>query len=105
MAENGFDVIMVSSEGKEWKNLLATETPKHYKVCIAKKINILNDLKAVWQLYKIIKNEKPNIVHSHTPKAGLVAMMASYFAGTKIRLHTNSGTPLLTAAGIKRKVY
>lgn len=44
------------------------------------------------------------MVHSHTPKAGLVGMMAAWFAGVPVRMHTVAGLPLLEARGIKRQV-
>ena len=62
------------------------------------------DLEAVYQLYEIFKKEKPDIVHSHTPKAGTVAMLAAKLAGVKHRLHTIAGLPLLEATGAKRKL-
>ena len=51
-----------------------------------------------------IKKEKPTIVHTHTPKAGIVGMLAAKFAGVPIRMHSVAGMPLLEAKGIKRKI-
>ncbi|CAM1355367.1 glycosyltransferase family 4 protein [Tenacibaculum halocynthiae] len=71
---------------------------------LTRKITPLQDLKATYKLYSFLKKEKPLIVHSHTPKAGIVAMLASYFAKVPNRLHTVAGLPLLEATGIKRKI-
>src|SRR5690606_26622339 len=62
------------------------------------------DIKAVWQLYKIFKKERPLIVHTHTPKAGTVGMLAAKLAGVPYRLHTVAGLPLLVVKGKKRKL-
>lgn len=62
------------------------------------------DLSSLYQLYKILKREKPFIVHTHTPKAGIVGMMAAKMAGVKHRLHTVAGLPLVEATGSKRKM-
>ena len=62
------------------------------------------DLKSVWELYKLFKKEKPTIVHTHTPKAGIVGMLAARLAKVPIRLHTVAGLPLMEAQGLKRFV-
>lgn len=104
MNENGFDVIMVSSEGKEWPDLIKNEGCDHRIVSMARQIAPIQDLKSLWQLYKLFKKEKPDIVHSHTPKAGLLAMLAAKFAGVKIRIHTIAGLRFMTAKGISRRI-
>ena len=73
----------------------------HY-YSITRKITILKDLKATYNLYKLIRKEKPDIVHTHTPKAGIIGMLASFFARVPIRLHTVAGLPLMEAIGFKR---
>lgn len=69
---------------------------------MTREITPLKDLQAVYQLYKIFKKEKPAIVHSHTPKAGTLAMLAAKMAKVPNRLHTVAGLPLVEATGIKR---
>ena len=69
---------------------------------MTRKITPLKDLRAVWQLYKVLKSEKPFIVHSHTPKAGIVGMLSAFLARVPHRLHTVAGLPLLEATGNKR---
>jgi len=104
MNENGFEVIMVSSEGKEWPDLIANEKCEHRIVHMTRKMTPFQDLKSLWQLYKLFKKEKPDIVHSHTPKGGLLGMLAAKMAGVKIRIHTIAGLRFMTATGNLRKV-
>lgn len=73
-----------------------------YHVEMTRKITPWQDLKAVWQLFLFFKKEKPFIVHSHTPKAGTVGMLAAKLAGVPHRLHTVAGLPLLETTGNKR---
>ncbi len=53
--------------------------------------NPLNDLKAIWKIYRIIRQEKPSIVHTHTAKAGTVGRLAALLAGVPIIIHTFHG--------------
>ncbi|WP_031428708.1 glycosyltransferase family 4 protein [Flavimarina sp. Hel_I_48] len=67
-------------------------------------ITPVQDLSSLFKLYKVLKREKPFIVHTHTPKAGIVGMMAAKMAGVKHRLHTVAGLPLVEATGTKRTI-
>ena len=71
---------------------------------MTRKITPLQDLIAVWKLYSYFNKEKPLIVHTHTPKAGTLGMLAAKLAGVPHRLHTIAGLPLLEASGGKRKL-
>lgn len=104
MRENGFDVLMVSSEGKEWPELLENEGCRHMVIPMAREIAPFRDLRSLWRIYRLIKKEKPDIVHSHTPKAGLLAMLAARMAGVKIRIHTIAGLRFMTVTGFKKKI-
>ena len=107
---NHFKIIGISSEGNNdndklgLKNVSEQEDVETIVVKMSRKITPIQDLKSVYELYKIFKKEKPDIVHSHTPKAGTVAMIAAKLAGVPNRLHTIAGLPLLVATGNKRKL-
>ncbi|MCX5829587.1 MAG: glycosyltransferase family 4 protein [Deltaproteobacteria bacterium] len=58
---------------------------------LVRSIRPLNDLKALFALIRIFKNEKPRIVHTHTSKAGILGRWAAFFAKTKIIVHTPHG--------------
>jgi glycosyltransferase involved in cell wall biosynthesis len=104
MKENGFDVIMVSSGGREWPDLIKNEGCQHRIVHMTRKMTPFTDLKSLWQLYRLFRKEKPDIIHSHTPKAGLLAMVAAKMAGVKIRIHTIAGLRFMTATGMTRSI-
>lgn len=104
MAQNGIEVVLASAEGKEIPEIeKATGLPVHV-LPLTRKISPLTDVGAVWKTYKLIKKEKPDIVHTHTPKAGIVGMLAAKLAGVPIRMHTVAGLPLMQATGLKRKI-
>lgn len=105
MSENGgFEVIGISSAGEALETVGQQENVRTIAVEMTRTISPLKDLQSVWKLYRIFRKEKPLIVHTHTPKAGTVGMLAGWLAGVPYRLHTVAGLPLLLATGKKRKL-
>lgn len=99
-----YDVIGISSEDELLRAVEEKEKVRVKSVEMTRRISPLKDLKAVSTLYKIFRKEKPLIVHTHTPKAGTVGMLAAKLAGVPFRLHTIAGLPLLEARGNKRRL-
>ncbi|NUY80879.1 glycosyltransferase family 4 protein [Flavobacterium sp. MAH-1] len=99
-----FEIKAVSSEPERLAAFGKAQKIETHAVGLTRKLTPIQDLKALWQLYRYLKTEKPFIVHSHTPKAGTVGMMAAKLAGVPHRLHTVAGLPLLVAKGKKRKL-
>ena len=104
MSKNGFDVIMISSEGKGLNDVIKNEKCRHFIIPLTREITPLRDIIATFSLYRLLLLEKPDIVHTHTPKAGIVGMLASFLAKVPVRLHTVAGLPLLEAKGLKRLI-
>jgi glycosyltransferase involved in cell wall biosynthesis len=104
MKEQGFDVIMVSADGKERAEVIRSEGCEHHIIPMTRKITPFADLRSLWRLYRFFKKEKPDIVHSHTPKAGLLGMLAARMAGVKIRIHTVAGLRFMTSGGFTRTI-
>jgi glycosyltransferase involved in cell wall biosynthesis len=100
-----FEVLCVSSgPAKDLEEVAKREGVKVQEVKMTRQITPFKDLKSVWKLYKLFKKEKPTIVHTHTPKAGIVGMLAANLARVPVRLHTVAGLPLMEAQGLKRFV-
>ena len=104
MASNGFDVKGVSSEGEELKEVIENEGIVMEAINMSRKITPFQDLKSLWEMWNFLRKEKPQIVHTHTPKAGIIGMLAARLAGVPHRLHTVAGLPLMEATGTKRKI-
>lgn len=104
MAAQGFDVLMISADGKELAEVIQNEQCRHVVVPMTRKITPFADLKCLFQLIRIFRKEKPDIVHTHTPKAGLLGMLASKICGVKTRIHTVAGLPLMVEKGSKYQV-
>jgi glycosyltransferase involved in cell wall biosynthesis len=99
-----YDVKAISSDKENLERVGKLQEVSVYPVEMTRKITLWKDLKALWKLYRYFKKEQPLIVHTHTPKAGTIGMIASKLAGVPHRLHTVAGLPLLETKGNKRKL-
>ena len=63
---------------------------------------VLSDLKSLYTLYRFFRKEKFDIVHSYTPKAGLLTQISAFCAGVKQRFHTFTGQVWATKIGFAR---
>ena len=99
-----FEVVGVSSPGKTLAEVSEQEGIRTVGVNMTRAITPVQDLRAIWSLYRLFRKEKPIIVHTHTPKAGLLGMLAGRLAGVPVRLHTVAGLPLMEAKGKKRLI-
>jgi glycosyltransferase involved in cell wall biosynthesis len=99
-----YDVVAVSADYKYLKLIGEKENVRVFPVNMTRKITLIKDLIALIKLVNFLLKEKPLIVHTHTPKAGIIGMLASKISGVPIRMHTVAGLPLLESNGIKRKI-
>ena len=104
MSESGFNVLMISADGKELLDVIEKEGCPHIIVPMTRKITPLQDIRCLYQLIKIFKKEKPDIVHTHTPKAGILGMTAAKYCGVKTRIHTVAGLPMMVEKGWKYRL-
>ncbi len=72
---------------------------------ITRKLNFLNDLGSLLFLIKYLRGKDFDIVHSITPKSGLLSAIASRIVGVPIRLHTFTGQVWANYKGLKRLVF
>lgn len=86
-----YKVTAISSPGEELLELEKREGVKTQGISMERKISPLKDLVSLYKLYRYFKKEKPDIVHSITPKGGLLTMLAAKLAGVPIRMHTFTG--------------
>ena len=86
-----FEVTAISGAGDDLEMVAKREGVKVHPIVMHRPISLYQDIKSLWQLYLYFKKEKPTIIHSITPKAGLLSMMAGKLAGVPIRMHTFTG--------------
>ena len=99
-----YDVTGIASEGTSHQVIRDNEGVRTIPVRINRKINVIEDIVSLYTLYTLFKKEKPFIVHSLTPKAGLLSMIAAYLARVPHRMHTFTGLIFPTQTGIMKKI-
>jgi glycosyltransferase involved in cell wall biosynthesis len=103
MREHGYEIVSVSSPGQELEQL-KSKGVRCIEIPMARHIAIARDIKSLYALIKIFRKEKPFIVHSMTPKAGMLCMLASWICRVPRRVHTFTGLVWPTATGIIRRI-
>lgn len=98
------DITLISSEGPQLSQLELGPNLRHIVVGIEREPSPVKDLIALLRLMRIFWKHKYKIVHSTTPKAGLLAAIAGKLAGINIRLHTYTGQRWVTMQGIKKQI-
>jgi len=99
-----FNVIGVSSTGKELTDVEKDEGIKTIELNMSREITPIKDLVSLMKMIILLMKEKPDIVHTHTPKAGIVGMMAAWICRVPHRLHTVAGLPVMEAKGNRKKI-
>lgn len=103
LQQKGYMIISVSSPGPELYSLQDAGI-KVVDVPMERRMSPFKDLRSLWKLIKVFRREKPDMVHSMTPKAGLLCMIAAWITRIPCRVHTFTGLVWPTAAGLSRKI-
>lgn len=99
-----FDISLVTGPGSLVERVEKNEGLAVRKVSMNRGISPLKDLISVWSMWRTLRRIRPDIVHSYTPKAGLVAMVSAKLCGVPIRVHTFTGLIFPTATGLKQRI-
>ncbi|TAL61106.1 MAG: glycosyltransferase family 1 protein [Legionella sp.] len=91
ISHDGALVTVITSKDELSENIEQLNYCDFSPLYIPREINILDDLGALYKLWKVFRKRQFDIVHSTTPKAGLLCAIASRLAGVPIRLHTYTG--------------
>lgn len=102
MRDRGIELFAASSDGPERRRFSETECVPVEVIEMPRRISPVRDLLAVRALARFIRKLRPDIVHAHTPKGGLLGMLAATVAGVPRRVYHMRGLPYETATGAKR---
>ncbi len=99
-----FRVIAISGSGKDLDEIRSREKVNVYAIAMEREISPIRDFVSLVRLYLYFKCEKPRIIHSITPKAGLLAMLAGKLARVPIRIHTFTGLIFPSKRGLMQRL-
>jgi glycosyltransferase involved in cell wall biosynthesis len=104
MLSEKYEVVALSSPGVEMQTIAEREGVRTIEVPMERHISLMKDVRALWQLILVFRLEHPTMVHSMTPKAGLLCMVAAWLTRVPVRVHTFTGLVFPTAKGLQRKL-
>lgn len=99
-----YEVLAVSGNDIHLEEVANREKIRTIGLEMQRNISPLKDLLSLWNLYLLFKKEKPLMVHSITPKAGLLTMVAGFLAGVPIRIHTFTGLIFPSKTGLLKRL-
>lgn len=103
-AEKGNKEFVVCSDSEELKDFSKRYSFSYRAIDVLRKISIKKDIKAVKETVKYIREIKADVVTGHTPKGGLIAMLAAYITHVPVRIYFRHGLVYETSHGLKRSL-
>lgn len=104
MRAQGYEMVAVASPGPELDSLRTDDGFHSVAVPMKRHISPVSDIISLVRMIIVLIKEKPQVVHSMTPKAGLICMMAAWLTRVPVRIHTFTGLVWPTSTGIKRRL-
>ena len=104
MQKHGFEVMVAANSDRSLKKYSLQTGVEAIPILMKRAISPAYDLFSIWCAWRHFRRLKPLIVHVHTPKGGLVGMIAALIAGVNIRVYHLHGLPHLTAHGLQRQL-
>lgn len=104
MRAMGYEMVAVTSPGPELDELRDKDKFHCIAVPMERHISIVRDIKSLIKMICAFRKEKPQVVHSMTPKAGMICMVAAWLTRVPVRIHTFTGLVWPTATGMKRRI-
>lgn len=105
LAQDGWDVHVVSSPGPEMDDLIASgDGVTYHALPMERNPSPRSDLKGLGQWLRLLRQLRPDVVSAGTPKAGLLATTAAAMLRLPVRIYHQRGLRLETETGARRRV-
>ena len=104
LCEAGYEVTVAASDDYDLGRFERDFGCRVFSVKISRRISPFQDLTSILRLVRLMRKERFDLVHAHTPKGGLIGMTAAFLARVPHRVYTLHGLPLETATGVKREL-
>src|SRR4051812_34979524 len=102
MQKRGVTLAALSSPGDELRAFARREGVAVFEAKMPRQISPMRDLLAIARIGRTLGAVRPDIVHAHTPKGGLLGMLAARLRRVPVRIYHIHGLPYLTARGLRR---
>ena len=99
-----YEVQLLSSPGENLERICQEYDVTGHRIEMFRRMSPVKDIKSLYQLIKVFHKEKPFMVHSMTPKAGLLCMLAAWITRVPRRVHTFTGLIWPTTSGFSRRI-
>ena len=99
-----YDITAISGADEHLDEVERREGVRVKNIKMKREISVFNDVVSLFRLYWFFRKEKPALVHSITPKAGLLTMIAGKMAGVPVRMHTFTGLVFPAKSGFKKRI-
>lgn len=104
IARQGFDVHVACAPGEKLQEFAAAHPVTPHGIELTRTVSPAADLRSLADMTSLIRRLRPDVVHAHTPKGGLIGMLAAAAERVPRRIYHLRGLPLITARGAMRKV-
>ena len=102
--DSGFESIGLAADTGRLKEIEENQGVRCINLPMQREISILKDLKSLWKMYRVFRNERPDIVHANTPKGVLLSMIGGMLAQVPIRIYSVTGLRFETATGFLKRI-
>jgi glycosyltransferase involved in cell wall biosynthesis len=99
-----FKVFGVTSPGEQVKEIEEREGIRVHTIRMNRSVSPLRDFIALLRMWAFLRERRPDIVHTQTPKAGLIGILGARLAGIPNRVHSVVGLPVQEQQGFKKKL-
>lgn len=104
MKSKGFEVAALSSPGKHFDLVKKRDGIEIHEIAMQRNPSPFADLVSLFRTYRLLRKLRPAIIHTHTPKAGLIGIVAAWLARVPVRIHTLHGIRSIEVVGLREKI-
>lgn len=105
MNSKGYEIHVACSNGEKIEQYIKKWNFIFFSLNITRSISPINDIISIFKLYKYIKQNNIDIVIGHTPKGGLISMIASFISSIDKRIYFRHGLLSDTSIGINKIIF
>ncbi|WP_293943117.1 MULTISPECIES: glycosyltransferase family 4 protein [unclassified Sphingobacterium] len=104
VGEKDIEVTIACTKDERIREIQEREKVDYCELKLTRTLNPFKDLLSLFAAIKIIRKLRPDVVHTHSPKAGIIGMLAAWICNVPLKVHTVAGLPLMETEGLKRQM-